>query len=326
MPTAPKARRRWVTVVIWVITAVFVGWTVLRLIPADVGFLWVQLVAFTPYVASLAFLPVGLALLTRRWAAASVALVVCLVLAVLVVPRMLGEGAASGGGGPRLRILSVNLLVGGVPGDEVVRLVREVRADVVAFQELTPAAVAAMEQAGVGALLPHQVTEARPGTGGSGIYSRFPAAKVGLLDFGGFGQLVGRLEVEGTSVEVVSVHPCAPYVATSHRCWGDGLDALPRAGGTTRILAGDFNATLDHARVRDLLDSGYRDAADLTGDGLRTTWPAIPREFQGVLPIPPVTLDHVFVDDRTAVHAFAVHLLPDTDHKAVFADVELPPG
>ncbi|GAB1821650.1 endonuclease/exonuclease/phosphatase family protein [Herbidospora sp. RD11066] len=321
----PRSGWRWVTVVVWVITAGFGGWAVLRLIPGDVGFFWVQLVAFTPYVALLAVLPVGLALVTRRWAAASVALVVLLVLGMLVVPRMLGENAP-GGAGPRLRVLSMNLLVGAVPGDEVVRLVREVGADVVAFQELTPAAVEAMESAGIGELLPHQVMEARPGTGGSGIYSRFPATKVGLLDHGRFGQIIGRLDVDGKVVELVSVHPCAPYVSSSHNCWADGLDALPRAGGTTKVLAGDFNATLDHARVRDLLGSGYRDAADLTGNGLKTTWPVLPRTFHDLLPIPPVALDHVMVDASTAVLAFSTHVLPATDHKAVFAELELPPN
>ncbi|NAS21409.1 endonuclease/exonuclease/phosphatase family protein [Herbidospora sp. NEAU-GS84] len=318
----PARRRGWVTAAIWLIVAVFAVWAGLWLFPSDVAFGWVQLVAFTPYVALSSPVALVLALLARRWVAGGAALVVCLVFAVIVGPRMVGE-SPSGGGGPRLRVLAVNLLAGGAPAEEVVRLVRELRVDVVAFQELTPSAVEEMGRAGVDSLLPHRVTEARPGTRGSGIYSRFPATRVGLLDFGGFGQLMGLLNVDGVKVEIVSVHPCAPYTGRLHRCWGDGLDALPRPGGAAKILIGDFNATVDHARVRDLLDSGYRDAAEATGEGLLTTWPALPRDFHG-LPIPPVTIDHVLADDRTAFHAFSVHLLSDTDHKAVFADLELP--
>ncbi|WP_062349008.1 endonuclease/exonuclease/phosphatase family protein [Herbidospora yilanensis] len=310
------------TVAVWVIVAVFAVWAGLWLFPGDVAFVWVQLVAFTPYAALASPVALVLALLTRRWAAGGAALVVCLVFAVIVVPRMVGE-SPSGGGGPRLRVLAVNLLAGGAPAEEIVRLVRELRADAVAFQELTPSAVEAMGRAGIDALLPHRVTEDRPGTRGSGIYSRFPVTRVGLLDFGGFGQLMGRLDVDGVVVDMVSVHPCAPYTGRLHRCWGEGLDALPRPGGPARILIGDFNATVDHARVRDLLASGYRDAAEATGDGLLTTWPALPRDLHG-LPIPPVAIDHVLADDRTAVHAFSVHLLPGTDHKGVFADLELP--
>ncbi|TKK87128.1 endonuclease/exonuclease/phosphatase family protein [Herbidospora galbida] len=323
----PVSRRRgWATAAIWLIVALFGVWAALRLVPGDVAFWWVQLVAFTPYVALSSPVALVLALAARRWAAGGAALAVCLVFAAVVVPRMVGE-SPSGGGGPRLRVLAVNLLAGGAPAEEVVRLVRELRADVVAFQELSPDAVEAMGRAGIDALLPHQVTEARRGTRGSGIYARFPATRVGLLDFGGFGQLMGRLDVDGVTVDMVSVHPCAPYTAALHQCWGEGLAALPRPGGSAKLLIGDFNATLDHARVRDLLDSGYRDAAEATGNGLQTTWPALPRDFNGLLPIPPVTIDHVLTDSRTAIHAFSVHLLPDTDHKAVFADVELPgPG
>ncbi|WP_062429813.1 endonuclease/exonuclease/phosphatase family protein [Herbidospora daliensis] len=313
------------TRLIWLIVLLYAAWVLLRLVPGDVGFWWVQLVAFTPYVALSSPVALLLALLARRWVAGGAALAVCLVFAALVVPRMVGE-SPSGGGGPRLRVLAVNLLAGGAPAEEVVRLVRSVRADVVAFQELSPDAVEAMERAGLDALLPNRVTEARRGTRGSGIYSRFPVERVGLHDFGGFGQLVGRLDVEGVAVEMVSVHPCAPYVARLHACWGEGLDALSQTGGAARLLIGDFNATLDHARVRALLDAGYRDAAEVTGNGLQTTWPALPRDFYG-LPIPSVTIDHVLADSRTAIHAFSVHTLPNTDHKAVFAELELPgPG
>nr|WP_062334738.1 endonuclease/exonuclease/phosphatase family protein [Herbidospora sakaeratensis] len=309
----------------WLIVGAYAAWAALRLFPGDVGFWWVQLVAFTPYVALSSPVALVVALLARRRAAGVAALAVCVVFAAIVVPRMVGE-SPSGGGGPRLRVLAVNLLAGGAGAAEVVRLVRSVRADVVAFQELSPVAVEAMGRAGLDTLLPHRVTEARAGTRGSGIYSRHPVSRVGLLDFGGFGQLIGRLDVDGVAVEMVSVHPCAPYLARLHSCWGEGLDALSRTGGSTRLLIGDFNATLDHARVRELLDAGYRDAAEATGNGLQTTWPALPRDFHG-LPIPPVTIDHVLADNRTAIHAFSVHLLPGTDHKAVFADLELPgPG
>ena len=46
--------------------------------------------------------------------------------------------------------------------------------------------------------------------------------------------------------------------------------ALPGSDcqGDVRILAGDFNATLDHPELRALLDRGYVDAADAAGAGL----------------------------------------------------------
>jgi endonuclease/exonuclease/phosphatase family metal-dependent hydrolase len=38
----------------------------------------------------------------------------------------------------------------------------------------------------------------------------------------------------------------------------------------------------------------------------------------------PLTIDHVLVDRRAAVHRVTVHDLPGSDHRAVFADLRLP--
>ena len=59
--------------------------------------------------------------------------------------------------------------------------------------------------------------------------------------------------------------PCIRRRRCGVRCgrWRGDLRALPPAtpDGPLRILAGDFNATLDHAELRRLLDTGYEDAA-----------------------------------------------------------------
>jgi len=86
-----------------------------------------------------------------------------------------------------------------------------------------------------------------------------------------------------------------------------------------RVLAGDFNATLDHSPLRDLIDSGYRDAADAVGNGFVGTW----GPYDGD-PIPPVTLDRVLVDRRIRVESTKVFGLPNSDHRALLAVVTLP--
>ena len=77
--------------------------------------------------------------------------------------------------------------------------------------------------------------------------------------------------------------------------WRGALAALPGSDGRgdVQILAGDFNATLDHPELRDLLDRGYIDAADAVGEGSTWTWPA--RHAARALPL---TIDHVLVDRR----------------------------
>jgi hypothetical protein len=37
-----------------------------------------------------------------------------------------------------------------------------------------------------------------------------------------------------------------------------------------------------------------------------------------------LTLDHVLVDRNSAVLDYSVHIVPGTDHRAVFAEVQLP--
>ena len=93
----------------------------------------------------------------------------------------------------------------------------------------------------------------------------------------------------------------------------------PTAAATCEILAGDFNATLDHPELRDLLDRGYTDAADAVGEGLVWTWPA--RRRSRALPL---TIDHVLVDRGCAWSASTVVRVPGSDHRAVIAVLRLP--
>ncbi|WP_157530425.1 endonuclease/exonuclease/phosphatase family protein [Microtetraspora niveoalba] len=319
-----KARRRWVGVLVWASVVPFAAWAALRLVPRDVHFEWIRAVAFTPYVALTAAAVPLLALLSRRWTALAVSMVVAATLAACVLPRAV-EGGNPPAGGPRLRVLSANLKMGAVPPGELVALVRELRPDVLTLQELTPSAVKGLRAAGLGTLLPYEVDLAEPGAHGSGIYSRHPVAPEPPIPSGMFRQGAATVSVPGAPpVSVVSVHPCAPRYAERAGCWAEGLAALPLpGGGPVRILAGDFNATLDHARMRRLLDAGYRDAAATTGNGLTATWPYEPWHFNG-WGIPPVTLDHILVDPGVAARSFDVRGLARTDHRAVFAELTLP--
>jgi endonuclease/exonuclease/phosphatase (EEP) superfamily protein YafD len=121
-------------------------------------------------------------------------------------------------------------------------------------------------------------------------------------------------------VIVESAHPLAPSDLGRLPGWWSDLDAepVPLADGPPRILIGDFNATLDHAALRRLIATGYRDAADATGQGLVRTWPDPGR------PLPPVTIDHVLADRRIGVRKLSVHFVPQSDHRAVIAALAVP--
>ncbi|NUP01623.1 MAG: endonuclease/exonuclease/phosphatase family protein, partial [Nonomuraea sp.] len=227
--------------------------------------------------------------------------------------------AAPSARGPALRVLAANLLVGRADTAGLMALVTSLRPDVLTLQEFTPAAKERLEAAGIAERLPYAVTRPAEGVGGSAVYARHPLAAGELIQAGGFRQATAVLtRPGGAEVEIVSVHPCAPKRAARQPCWLAGLERLPRAGGRPRVLAGDFNATLDHLPVRDLLASGYRDAADVMGRGLSSTWPQYGWGPLGV------AIDHVLADRRMGVRDFRVLPLARTDHRAVFAELRLP--
>ena len=225
--------------------------------------------------------------------------------------------AQPGTGGPVMRLLAVNMYYGRADADAVVSLARERAVDVLAISEMTPEAAAALESAGLSELLPHRHFQPGPGASGSGVASRHPLDALDLTGRTTFAQPSVALQIEEQPVEVVAVHSMPPV--SDSDAWRSDLRSLPRADkqGAVRILAGDFNATLDHAEFRRLLNGGYVDAADLLGKGLATTWPSIGNW-------PPVTLDHVLIDSRAAVRNFQIIDVPGSDHRAVLVTVRLP--
>ncbi|PWR10255.1 endonuclease [Micromonospora acroterricola] len=313
------------SVVCWLAVVPPVAWAAVRLAGLDRGPL-VQALAFTPYVAGWSVPAVALTLALRRWWPAAVAALAAVALLGVVAPRALAAPQPTVTG-PTVRLLTANLLAGAGDARTLVELVRRHRVDVLTVQEFTPDAQAALRRLGLDELLPHRQLNPQIGTPGSGLYSRWPIADAGIRhNRGGWGftQAYGTLAVPGTPpVRVESAHPSAPYALDQVGAWRADLAAQPPAtpDGGLRILAGDFNATLDHGPLRALLRTGYVDAADATGAGLTGTW----GPYDGDL-IPPVTIDHVLVDRRIAVRSVTVLALPGSDHRPVLATLTLPTG
>ena len=132
-----------------------------------------------------------------------------------------------------------------------------------------------------------------------------------------------RLDLpSGQSVQLACIHaapPKPPWSPGAAARWRSQLSALPAPGDSPRILAGDFNATLDHAQFRRLLRHGYLDAASQAGRGLSFTWGPQPGRRLALLAI-----DHVLIDRRCAVVTTSVHWLTGTDHRALYAELRLP--
>lgn len=317
-----RARRAAWTVLLWLLVLPGTAWAVARLGGWERG-LFVQFFAFTPYVAAWSAVPVIAALATRRWLAGAVAVVTLAIFAVTVLPRAITDRDRGPQDGVRLRVMTSNMLFGNADPAEIVDLVRSQAVSVLALQEFSPAAQTRLAEAGLGDLLPYSSLSPEYGAGGSGLYSRFPITDPGTRDnAGGFHQAYGTIQPPGaTKLVVESAHPLAPAARSALDGWRTDLEAQPRPdnAGPPRILLGDFNSTLDHQPLRSLIAKGYRDAADAAGKGLIGTW----GPYDGD-PIPPVTIDHVLVDERLGVGAAAVHGVRGSDHRSLIAEVVLP--
>lgn len=309
-------RRCWL---IWVLVFPVALWTLLRLLGIDNGFPLAALMAFTPYAAIGAFLVAGVALALQNWAAASVATVATLLLALAVLPRAIGHGTVSAEGHETFVVLAANVHHGGADPEGIVALVDRFHPDLLSVEELTPSFNRRLAAAGLGSRLPGAVLETHPGTSGAGLYSHLPMRK--LPGPHRFAFRMPRAELtlpDGRFLRVVGVHPYPPQMNRTGE-WEEALASLPSgARGTPWLLAGDFNATLDQSQLRDLLDRGYRDAGDMAGKGLEPTFPA------GGHLIPPVTIDHVLADRRLGIVSYSVADIPDSDHRAVEAELALP--
>ncbi len=90
-----------------------------------------------------------------------------------------------------------------------------------------------------------------------------------------------------------------------------------RRGDAPALIAGDFNATQDHAAFRRLLDTGLRDSARLAGASRTPSWPAL------TAPLLSAQIDHVLVSDAWSARTARFVDLPHTDHRALLVDLEL---
>jgi endonuclease/exonuclease/phosphatase (EEP) superfamily protein YafD len=313
------------TALCWLLAVALAVFGLTRLTGLQSGVLLVQLTSFTPYVAAGALAVAALAALGRRLVPAALAGVAAAVLIACVAPRALAS-PESGDAGVPLVVMSVNLRLGGADPQAVVDLVRAEHVDVLALQELTPESEQALLALGLGEELPYRESHPHVGASGTALFARGALTDGGsrIVSDEGHDQAYATLTMPGAApVTLESVHPVPPLSNDLLPYWRVALgNQLPATTpGPPRILVGDFNATLDHAELRRLLATGYRDAADEVGAGLTPTWP-----FYGLRAAvtPKIAIDHVLVPAGVGVRDFRAVTIPYTDHRAVIVTLRLP--
>jgi endonuclease/exonuclease/phosphatase family metal-dependent hydrolase len=306
--------RRWIAVAVAV---PWVAWAVGRTLGLDVAHPLVAVVAFTPYAAVTSVVPVLLALLLRQWAVAVVAGAAAALLGVAVAPRAVADEELVTG--REVTVMTANVYVGRGDVRRLMDLARRHGVDVLCLQEVRASTLSRLDAAAARKRLPERMVQRSTG---NAIVSRWPLR----AREDGPNALTAVVDVPGGgALRITSLHPLPPLTRARERQWRGDLRRLPPAGAsggpggdvTFGVLAGDFNATLDHRALRGVLDRGYVDAGQAMGDGLRPTWPVGRRTF-------PITIDHVLADRRMGIRAYSVHTVPGSDHRAVISRLALP--
>ncbi|MFF2117314.1 endonuclease/exonuclease/phosphatase family protein [Kitasatospora sp. NPDC058184] len=289
------------------------GLAVVRLLGWDDGTVLALPMAGLPYAALLSVLLLAVvAVLRARWLTGVAAALVVLQLWWLV-PRFVPDGAHAPADAPRLRVATSNNFMGQVSPKSLVDLVREQRIDVLAVEEQSDSAADALDAAGIRTLLPHRE---RPAGTDTALYTRLP---VGSTADPAWPTTNLTVDVGGRPVQLVAVHTYYPL--GDARRWAEDLHGL-RAAAPGRnhnaVLLGDFNATLDHKPMRDLIGTGLTDTHEELGAGLFPTWPQDHPDYR----VPAVIqIDHILHGPALTAVDVSEHALPRSDHRAVVAEL-----
>ncbi|WP_251094210.1 endonuclease/exonuclease/phosphatase family protein [Streptomyces sp. Caat 7-52] len=275
-----------------------------------------QFLAFLPWLLAPAGFALLCALLARWWPGVVWAVAVLGLLAWYLEPYG-GTGEPDGPPLAALRVLTSNVEFGrGTPA--LLRVVRDRHPDVVFVQECEPGCRALLEREAADAY-PYRRAVAADGSKGSLILSRFPLTPATGVA-GTMGMPGAVADVRGHPVRLQLAHPMPPLpdqVGLWRRELGR-LRAFAAAGlDTPTVLAGDFNASQDHAAFRHILDTGLSDAARLAGHDRTPSWPARTASVTGA------QIDHVLVSPDFTVTGARFLRVSGTDHRALLTDLML---
>ncbi|MEV0224380.1 endonuclease/exonuclease/phosphatase family protein [Streptomyces sp. NPDC050704] len=279
-----------------------------------------QLLAFLPWLLAPTAVALLFAALTRwrtglAWSVAALA-------AIAWHMEPYGKTTeATGTPVTELRVLTSNVEFGQAT-DELIEAVTEQRPDLVFVQECTYTCDDKLKQAfGADGKNPYPYRQAVEGAGsdGSVILSRHPLKPTAGIP-ATMGMPGATAEVAGLEVRLQLAHPMPPLPAHLGT-WRRELTALRDYAAANRtaptIVAGDFNATQDHAAFRRILDTGLRDSARLTGDTRTPTWPS------RTSPILGTQIDHVLVSRDFSANRTRFLDLENTDHRTLVVDLTL---
>lgn len=315
-----------VAMVLFVVAVVL---TISRLLEPP-GAQWIQAEAFTPYAmpAYAILLLVALVAAVRarqrsgRVLAATLALICVAGLGAHVAwfsPQVRGSVVPPASGSPVLVVMTINLYAGAADEVDLMEAAAEADADILVVQEITPPSLQRLAAAGVAEMFPHRAGEPIEGVFGTMVFSRHAMGEVTDLPTE-MASFAVPVQVDGQRLDLVAVHPSPP---TDGPLWQQEHRALGQwvRENQPEVIAGDFNATADHAPMRSLAAAGYRSATELANQRWLPSWPSNQRTL-GVLPVPPlVQIDHILCGPQLTALGSDTVRIEGSDHRAVVAEI-----
>ena len=300
--------------------------TIARLLPGD-SLTWVILrsatpLAILPYAAAAAVLVVttrGMHAGARSAAVTALVAVVsllCLHLWWVVRPTL--DDAPGSPTGESFTVMTANLHIGEADPEAVLSAVARHDVDVLVLVEITPRALADLDRAGLDLRLAHRAGTATEGRDGLMVFARSPVRSVGEIPTISPGHDV-EMDTPSGTVRILAAHPTAPNNGVAQ--WSGDLDAVVSSARTSQgptVVAGDFNATVDHPQLLALMAADYRDASADAGIGWRPTWPSHGDVQIAGMGLPSLfALDHVFLRGPLAATRAETTIISGTDHRAL---------
>ncbi|KAB1149427.1 endonuclease/exonuclease/phosphatase family protein [Streptomyces luteolifulvus] len=274
-----------------------------------------QLLAFLPWLLVPAGFGLLFSLLARWWTGLVWGVVLLALLAWFIEPYG-KSGEPAGPAVAEMRVLTSNVKFG-QGTSALVDAVRREKPDVVFVEECDYECDAQLKQA-LTKDYPHRRAVEGGGSEGSVILSRFPLKGTAGVP-GTMGMPGAVADVDGHTVRLQLAHPMPP-LPRQIGLWRSELGALrdfaADSSDTPTVLAGDFNASQDHAAFRHILDTGLRDAARLTGSDRTPSWPSRTAPLG-------VQIDHVLVSPEFSARDARFLGISGSDHRALVVDLTL---
>jgi endonuclease/exonuclease/phosphatase (EEP) superfamily protein YafD len=280
--------------------------------------------SLSPAAAVLALLAMGAVAAPRRRTGRIALAGSCVaVLAVQVAVSASWFTASEPHRGQDLTVMAVNLYRGHADIAAISRMVRAEGVDVLAVSEVTDAASVRLRRSVLDDLLSHAVSSESGPSASTVLLSRLPVLALPTGGPSSVGAAVRSQQArlpDAAGVIVCAVHvPPPTHGAHRWRIAQEQLSTWAEHMKAPMVVAGDFNASVDHPGMRELLAAGLRDAHEVAGAGRPVTWP------NGRTLPPFVHLDHVLVRGVGVESADDVGV-PGSDHDAVIAHLVVPAG